>query len=91
MRARFLSRFEWAGKDVYSYDDLDTGEVVYLEGGRSGEELKRFTPIDYPPIHDRAIDIMPQKDIFQFILQSYNTKDPYRDYRSHDHWAIKED
>lgn len=87
MRARFLSRFEWQGKDVYCYDDIDTGEVVYLEGGRGGAELRRFAPMDYPPARGRAIDVPPRQDVFDFVLKSYSVKKPYKDNTAHTHWA----
>jgi hypothetical protein len=63
MRARFVSRFEWAGKDVYCYDDLDTGEVVYLDGGRYGRELRRYMPIEYTATRGRAIDFVPRSKL----------------------------
>lgn len=91
MRARFLSRFEWAGKDVYCYDDLDTREVVYLEGGRDGEEIRRFTPVNYSFVQGRAIDMPPREDIFEFIKKSYSKKNTWKTGMGHIHWANPEE
>jgi hypothetical protein len=91
MRARFLSRFDWEGKDVYCYDDLDTGEVVYFNGGRHGEELKRFTPMDYSNIQGRTADVLPRADVFQFIRATYKPKkNPFSSGSAHIHWALPE-
>lgn len=89
MRARFISRFDWAGKDVYCYDDLDTGEVVYLDGGRNGKELRRYRPIEYTAPRGRAVDVPPRQDVFQFIRKSYKPKEGTR--MDHIHWASPED
>lgn len=87
MRAQFLSRFEHAGKDVYSYLDLDTQEIVWLEGGRSGPEIRRWPKMELTAPRGRAIDYLPKSETIRDLIDKYHNKPrgylPYQ----HDHWA----
>jgi hypothetical protein len=83
MRAKFLSHFDWQGKDVYSYLDLDTKDIVWLLGGRNGEELRRFPYVDRKPETGRAIDIPPKVDVFDYVIRNY-LKDTVDNH--HIHW-----
>jgi hypothetical protein len=88
MRARFVSRFEWQGMDIYCYDDLDTGEVVYLNGGRNGSEVRRYTPVRYCVSQGRAVDVPMRKNLFDYIKKNYlKPVDPYKGKKPYDHWA----
>ena len=88
MRAQFLSRFEHAGKDVYSYLDLDTQEIVWLEGGRSGPEIRRWRKMELTPPQGRAIDYPPRKETIRALIDRYHNKPAgYLPYQ-HDHWAF---
>jgi hypothetical protein len=88
MRAQFLSRFEHAGKDVYSYLDLDTQEIVWLEAGRSGLEIKRWPKMILNTPKGRAIDYPPREDITKLINKYHNKSIAYPTTPNHDHWAF---
>ena len=58
------------GVEVYNYLDLDTNDFVWLEGSRSGKEMRRSPePISRPQQTGRAIDVPPP--IWAYIQNNY--------------------
>jgi hypothetical protein len=87
MRAKFLSNFEWAGYNVFSYLDLDTQEIVWLKDGRDGEEIRRWPAPEYNAPKGRAIDWVPRTQLFDWIKTHYPSR---REQTSqHIYWAYK--
>lgn len=77
MRAKFLSKFEYLGDQVFCYLDLDNNDIVWLKDGRQGEEIRRFPNIEYSPVRGRAIDIPPKSPLFDFLKKYSGIRKPY--------------
>jgi len=58
LKAKFINKFMFLGVEVYNYLDLDTNDFVWLEGGRSGKEMRRIPePVSRLQQTGRAIDV----------------------------------
>jgi hypothetical protein len=72
MKAKFFSTFDFMGVEVFCYLDLDNNDLVWLEGGRNGKEMRRIPEpeITYKP-QGRAVDIPPKYGPWKWVEKHY--------------------